>query len=105
MGAKIVSISRSPGESLREEMIRAFAPVDAESQPKIVFISGNFNIIHPGHQRLFQLAAEIGDILVVGVHSDTRSGAMFPQNVRVAGIKEMSVVDYVIPLKDDQLVE
>ena len=37
---------------------------------KKIFISGNFNIIHPGHQRLFKAAKELGDYLIVGVFSD-----------------------------------
>ena len=32
---------------------------------KIAFVSGNFNIVHPGHVRLFNFAAECADFLVV----------------------------------------
>ena len=34
---------------------------------RIVFVSGNFNTVHPGHLRLLRFAAECGDFLVVGV--------------------------------------
>jgi len=34
---------------------------------RIIFVSGNFNIIHPGHLRLLRFAKECGDYLVVGV--------------------------------------
>ena len=37
---------------------------------KKVFISGNFNILHPGHIRLFKFAKEIGAYLIVGVFCD-----------------------------------
>ena len=40
---------------------------------RIVFVSGNFNIVHPGHLRLLQFAAECGDFLAVGVNADTSS--------------------------------
>src|SRR5712664_463645 len=35
----------------------------------IAFISGNFNVVHPGHLRLLKFAAEHADVLVVGVNS------------------------------------
>ena len=37
---------------------------------KKVFISGNFNILHPGHIRLFKFAKECGDKVIVGVMAD-----------------------------------
>ena len=35
-----------------------------------VFISGAFNVVHPGHLRLFKFAKELGRKLIVGVLSD-----------------------------------
>ena len=35
-----------------------------------VFISGNFNIVHPGHIRLFKFAKKIGNNLTVAIKSD-----------------------------------
>jgi rfaE bifunctional protein kinase chain/domain len=35
-----------------------------------VFVSGNFNILHPGHLRLLRFAREMGGKLIVGVNSD-----------------------------------
>ena len=37
---------------------------------KTIFISGNFNILHPGHLRLLRFARELGEELIVAVHSD-----------------------------------
>ena len=37
---------------------------------KTCFISGKFNVVHPGHLRLFRHAKEIADELVVGVYAD-----------------------------------
>ena len=45
---------------------------------RIVFVSGNFNIVHPGHLRLLKFAAEAGDFLVVGVSDDLRPALPYP---------------------------
>ena len=44
------------------------------SNASIVFVSGNFNVLHPGHVRLLRFARELGDHLVVGVNPDTALG-------------------------------
>ena len=41
---------------------------------KTVFVSGNFNVLHPGHLRLFRFARELGGRLIVGVQSDRVAG-------------------------------
>jgi D-glycero-beta-D-manno-heptose 1-phosphate adenylyltransferase len=38
---------------------------------RVVFASGCFDLLHPGHIRLLEQARSLGDILVVGVQSDT----------------------------------
>jgi D-beta-D-heptose 7-phosphate kinase/D-beta-D-heptose 1-phosphate adenosyltransferase len=44
-----------------------------ESAPgkKVVFTNGCFDIIHPGHIHLLRTASEQGDILLVGLNSDS----------------------------------
>jgi rfaE bifunctional protein nucleotidyltransferase chain/domain len=37
---------------------------------KIVFTNGCFDIIHPGHITLLAQAADLGDVLIVGLNSD-----------------------------------
>ena len=36
----------------------------------VVFVSGTFDLLHPGHVRLLEQARSHGDVLVVGVQSD-----------------------------------
>ena len=36
----------------------------------VVFVSGCFDLLHPGHIRLLEQARSYGDILIVGVQSD-----------------------------------
>ena len=64
----------------------------------IAFISGNFNVVHPGHLRLLKFAAEQADVLVVGVNSDTVAGVTLPLEVRVENVRSISMVDYVVGL-------
>jgi bifunctional ADP-heptose synthase (sugar kinase/adenylyltransferase) len=40
----------------------------------VAFVSGNFNVVHPGHLRLLRFAAEQADILVVGINPDFTPG-------------------------------
>ncbi len=60
-----------------------------------VFVSGNFNVLHPGHLRLFRFAREIGDRLVVGVQSDRIGGsaAHIHEALRLEGVASNSFVD------------
>jgi len=37
---------------------------------RVVFTNGCFDLLHPGHIRILELARELGDALVVGLNSD-----------------------------------
>jgi rfaE bifunctional protein kinase chain/domain len=65
---------------------------------RLVFVSGNFNTIHPGHLRLLRFAAECGDFLVVGLANDDNEGALVPSNLRMDGITSISFVNYAFIL-------
>ncbi|PLZ01913.1 ADP-heptose synthase [Burkholderia sp. WAC0059] len=67
---------------------------DAVKQ-KIVFVSGHFNVLHPGHVRLLRFAKECGDRLVVAVESDRIAGAAahVPEQLRLEGIQSNVWVD------------
>ena len=66
---------------------------------QIVFVSGNFNIVHPGHLRLLNFAADCGDLLVVGISGDEFGKAVLPEGLRLEGVKSTSVVDYAFTLR------
>jgi rfaE bifunctional protein kinase chain/domain len=61
---------------------------------RIVFVSGNFNAIHPGHFRLLRFAAECGDYLVVGVTDNNANGVLVPEELRLEGVRSISYVDF-----------
>jgi rfaE bifunctional protein kinase chain/domain len=64
----------------------------------IAFVSGNFNVVHPGHLRLLKFAAEQADVLVVGVNSDKVPGVALPQDMRLENVRSISMVDYTVGL-------
>ncbi len=70
----------------------------AGSGKRIVFVSGNFNTVHPGHLRLLRFAAECGDFLVVGVADNHAVGALVPEELRLDGVLAISFVDYAFTL-------
>lgn len=70
------------------------------NKKKIVAVSGGFDPIHLGHLRMFKLAKELGDELVVIINSDgwlrRKKGAYFMSaNERKEIIEEFSCVDRV----------
>ena len=73
---------------------------------RVVFVSGNFNIVHPGHLRLLNFAAECGDLLVVGVYADGVGNTLLPQDLRLDGVSSIGVVDYafILPEPPDRLI-
>lgn len=64
----------------------------------IAFISGNFNVVHPGHFRLLKFAAEQADVVVVGVNADNVAGVTLPLDVRVENVRSISMVNHVVGL-------
>ena len=66
----------------------------------VVFVSGNFNILHPGHLRLLKFAADCGDFLVVGVNNSQGPAVMVPAALRLEGVRAIGVVDHAFLLDD-----
>src|SRR5947209_5679982 len=62
---------------------------------RTVFVSGNFNVLHPGHLRLLRFARECGERLIVAVNSDRIAGnaAHVPELLRLEGVQSNSWVD------------
>ena len=60
---------------------------------KKVFVSGIFNVFHPGHVRLLRFAKNFGDKLIVGLLSDKMAGvgAFVPAELRMENLKNNSL--------------
>ena len=68
---------------------------------KTVFISGNFNVLHAGHIRLFAYAKRFADKLIVGVNGDEKAGnaAYVKEGLRLEAVKTNSWVDQAMLVK------
>lgn len=77
-----------------------------EKAKRIVFVTGNFNVIHPGHLRYLNFAASSGDYLIVGVNRDEGSAVYVPEALRLEGIKNLTVVDeaFLLPFSLDECI-
>lgn len=73
---------------------------------RIVLVSGNFNVIHPGHLRYLNFAADSGDYLIVGVNRDDDPAVYVPEALRLEGIRNLTVVDesFLLPFSLDECI-
>jgi rfaE bifunctional protein nucleotidyltransferase chain/domain len=85
----------------------------------VVFVSGCFDLLHPGHIRLLEQARSYGDLLVVGVRSDSsvraetessgsngsagvkQTGPITPGLERAEVLAELAAVDYVVEFDEE----
>lgn len=67
---------------------------------EVVFVSGNFNVLHVGHVRLLRFAAEQGQALVVGVNPDNTPGVTVPANMRLEGLQSINLVSEAVLLNE-----
>lgn len=67
----------------------------------IAFVSGNFNVVHPGHVRLLSFAKETGTYLVVGVAPDTSPGVSVPADLRLEAVRSIKNIDYAFILSEE----
>ncbi len=74
---------------------------------RIVFTNGCFDIIHIGHVRYLKEAKALGDVLVVGLNSDSSISKIKPkrpinpQDHRAEVLSSLEMVDYVILFDED----
>jgi rfaE bifunctional protein nucleotidyltransferase chain/domain len=74
---------------------------------RIVFTNGCFDIIHVGHVRYLREARALGDLLVVGLNSDTSVARLKPgrpinnEAQRAEVLAALEMVDYVTIFTED----
>lgn len=80
---------------------------------RLVFTNGCFDLIHPGHADLLARARALGDVLILGLNSDSsvkrqNKGPDRPVNpfaVRAFVLAHLASVDYVTEFDDDTPLE
>ena len=66
----------------------------------VVFVSGNFNVVHPGHLRLLSFAKDCGAFLVVGINRDHATDTFVPEQLRLEAVRAIVFVDYAFVLQE-----
>lgn len=79
-----------------------------KSKKKIVFTNGCFDIIHAGHIKFLSVAKRLGDVLVLGLNSDSSvkrlkgsNRPIVPQKERAEIMSALSFVDIVTVFYED----
>lgn len=74
---------------------------------RVVFTNGCFDVLHPGHVRVFAEARKLGDVLIVAVNSDRSvrelkgpARPIMPENERAEILAALEAVDYVTIFDD-----
>jgi len=85
----------------RKELLRIIKNLKAKGK-RIVFTNGCFDLLHRGHVRYLEKAKSLGDVLVVGVNSDSsvrklkgRKRPILPEGERTEILSGLGCVDYV----------
>ena len=72
----------------------------------VVLVTGGFDPLHSGHIEYFKAAKALGNILVVGVNSDSwlerkKGRAFMPSTERISIIQNLKMVDHCILFNDN----
>ncbi|MBA4374079.1 MAG: D-glycero-beta-D-manno-heptose 1-phosphate adenylyltransferase [Thermodesulfovibrio sp.] len=84
----------------KKELLKAVAQCRSEGR-KIVFTNGCFDLLHIGHVRYLARAKRLGDVLIVGLNSDSSVARIKPgrpvnaDKARAEVLAALAAVDYV----------
>ena len=86
----------------RRELLEIIEGLKTQGK-RVAFTNGCFDILHVGHLHTFREAKRHGDILIVGLNSDTSVRALkgkerpfVPEKQRAAMVAALEDVDYVV---------
>lgn len=101
------------GKSMKQKVIdfnkiEDFADQLHAEGKRIVFTNGCFDIIHSGHVRYLKDASNLGDILILGLNSDSSvkrlKGSERPINSeedRLIVLSALEMIDYLVVFEED----
>lgn len=70
-----------------------------DDDQKVAFISGDFNVVHPGHLRLFDFTADFADVLIIGLNPQDHKFAILPDDVRLSSFEKLSGISKAFVLQ------
>ena len=86
----------------REDLKKVVESLKEEGK-RVVFTNGCFDLIHVGHTRYLQEARKLGDVLIVGVNSDSsvrtikgKNRPVIPEEERAEVLSALQCVDFVV---------
>ncbi|OGS43364.1 MAG: hypothetical protein A2539_03645 [Elusimicrobia bacterium RIFOXYD2_FULL_34_15] len=78
-----------------------------KSGKKVVFTNGCFDILHIGHIKLLEKAKSFGDILILGLNSDSsvrkikgNSRPIIPEKERAEILASLCMIDYIVKFSE-----
>jgi len=85
----------------RKELLRILKHLKAKGK-RIIFTNGCFDLLHVGHIRYLEEARALGDVLIVGVNSDSSvrklkgsKRPVLPEEERAEILSGLGCVDYI----------
>lgn len=88
--------------------IKKIVNAERKKGKKVVFTNGCFDLIHPGHIHLLKKAKSLGDILIVGLNSDSSTRKikgedrpLYSEKDRAFILSELKPVDYVVIFNEE----
>jgi D-beta-D-heptose 7-phosphate kinase/D-beta-D-heptose 1-phosphate adenosyltransferase len=86
----------------KKELFRIITGLKTKGK-RVVFTNGCFDLLHIGHVRYLEKAKALGDVLVVGVNSDSsvrklkgRRRPILPEQERAEILSGLGCVDYLV---------
>jgi len=77
-----------------------------KGRKRIVFTNGVFDILHAGHVEYLTRARKLGDLLIIGLNTDSSVKVnkgdlrpIVPYKYRAKMLAALAVVDYIVPLE------
>ena len=108
---EIEKYSKSSSSTNLEEKIKSLdeiCQILKNSDKKIVFTNGCFDILHAGHIKYLNKAKKLGEILIIGLNSDNsvkrlkgKTRPINSQNSRALLLSALEFVDFVVIFDED----
>ncbi len=95
------------GKVISKNILKRILDKEKKNNKIIVFTNGCFDILHRGHIRYLKKAKTYGDILVIGLNTDSSVKAIkglkrpiIPEKDRAEILASLDMVDYVVTFSE-----